>query len=503
MQQPTCTNIRIRSTRDAHIIFHAVSIGLLPMISRRLDNDERAALRSGNVYAWEERGSHTEVTGLGIERFTEGRRWGPSRVRDEFLFYYEKSPPGHLRDKENPLIEERVRKQWDPLVKQTYSVFVNAPSGRRKWHLTAYFTQATVDRLQTVDDIPHLAGLEVPPSKYISTRLGKPRRNEDTSNNTSIHPSQHDVFRPNNLSAARTYAPFPLPYQVTSPTHHQTVNHPYVTDTNRQYPGHLHLDYPQQPHGRPNAQRDYYGPASAHGSHYLDNSLTLPPIGTVSNSGANPALRHTTEYTSPQQGYYQQQRQFIEGHPSHQQSYAPYSPPSDHQRGTLQLPTPVSSSSHSPLYSPHEYPESSSVYSGPASGLPFHPTSSASTNYPQNYCPTPDERGRLPPPITIPTRHSQLPSPLSRSPGEHSYSYSPRRTSHPPPISDARDDHSATFDSASPPQSPVSAVSSVSTPGGKQLNLAPLRTLVRAHPYKRDKFDDRALMAFSGRKVSE
>ena len=85
MQQPTCTNIRIRSTRDAHIIFHAVSIGLLPMISRRLDNDERAALRSGNVYAWEERGSHTEVTGLGIERFTEGRRWGPCRVRDVSL----------------------------------------------------------------------------------------------------------------------------------------------------------------------------------------------------------------------------------------------------------------------------------------------------------------------------------------------------------------------------------------------------------------------------------
>ena len=36
------------------------------MITRRLDSDERAALRSGNVYAWEERGQHTEVTGLGI-----------------------------------------------------------------------------------------------------------------------------------------------------------------------------------------------------------------------------------------------------------------------------------------------------------------------------------------------------------------------------------------------------------------------------------------------------
>ena len=52
------------------------------MVTRRLDAEERLALRSGCVYAWEERGPHSEITGLGIERFTEGRRWSPSRVRD-------------------------------------------------------------------------------------------------------------------------------------------------------------------------------------------------------------------------------------------------------------------------------------------------------------------------------------------------------------------------------------------------------------------------------------
>jgi len=82
MQQPTCTNTRIRSTQDAHKIFFAVQHGILPLVTRRLDADERLALRSGCVYAWEERGSHAEITGLGIERFTEGRRWSPSRVRD-------------------------------------------------------------------------------------------------------------------------------------------------------------------------------------------------------------------------------------------------------------------------------------------------------------------------------------------------------------------------------------------------------------------------------------
>src|SRR5260221_13846635 len=82
MQQPTCSNMRIRSTADSQKIFMGVRQGVLHMVSRRLDADERLALRSGCVYAWEERGPHTETTGLGIERFTEGRRWSPSRVRD-------------------------------------------------------------------------------------------------------------------------------------------------------------------------------------------------------------------------------------------------------------------------------------------------------------------------------------------------------------------------------------------------------------------------------------
>jgi Gti1/Pac2 family transcription factor len=56
MQNPTCTDIRIRSTHDAHKIFYAIQRGELLMVNRRLDVDERLALRSGCVYAWEERG---------------------------------------------------------------------------------------------------------------------------------------------------------------------------------------------------------------------------------------------------------------------------------------------------------------------------------------------------------------------------------------------------------------------------------------------------------------
>ena len=60
---------------------NAVYLGLLPMITRRLDAKEREALSSGYCYSWEDRGPHA-ITGIGIGRFTEGCHWSASRVRD-------------------------------------------------------------------------------------------------------------------------------------------------------------------------------------------------------------------------------------------------------------------------------------------------------------------------------------------------------------------------------------------------------------------------------------
>lgn len=79
MQQPTCTNLRIRSITDALRIFTAVKQGILYMISSRLSAEDRQALRSGCIYVWEERSS-AEI-GSGIERFTDGRKWSPSCER--------------------------------------------------------------------------------------------------------------------------------------------------------------------------------------------------------------------------------------------------------------------------------------------------------------------------------------------------------------------------------------------------------------------------------------
>ena len=64
MQHPTCTDLRVKSISDAQVIFYAVSKGVLPIVSRRLDSEERRCIRSGSVYVWEERGPDAEATGV-------------------------------------------------------------------------------------------------------------------------------------------------------------------------------------------------------------------------------------------------------------------------------------------------------------------------------------------------------------------------------------------------------------------------------------------------------
>ncbi|KIY70645.1 hypothetical protein CYLTODRAFT_419598 [Cylindrobasidium torrendii FP15055 ss-10] len=190
MQRPTCTNLRVRTIADAHAIFHAVSLNLLPIVSRRLDTEERRAIASGYVFVWEERGPNAESSCLGIERWTDSIRWGPSRVKDEFLYYQEKCTESADADcmtsdsdttGHSPEASAARHVFRDHLIKQTYSVFVETPRGRRKWHLIAYFTQDSLSYLRTIDEMPGIASVYVPPGKYKSARSAKGRPRDSIS----------------------------------------------------------------------------------------------------------------------------------------------------------------------------------------------------------------------------------------------------------------------------------------------------------------------------------
>lgn len=73
------------------MVFEAVRLKILPLITRRLTAIEREQLTSGNVFVWEEaehkqgkehltrssclRGDLRDLLTGGLERWTDGRRW--------------------------------------------------------------------------------------------------------------------------------------------------------------------------------------------------------------------------------------------------------------------------------------------------------------------------------------------------------------------------------------------------------------------------------------------
>ncbi|THU98894.1 hypothetical protein K435DRAFT_720266 [Dendrothele bispora CBS 962.96] len=194
MQRPTLEHVRIRSTRDALQVFYGVARNKLPLITRRLDVEERRAIVPGNVYVWEERGANTETIGIGMERWTDGMGWGPSRVRDEFLFYHQKESDNEdegsaatpwaqlLRRRDVSRYSRMAAQNSEPerLVKQTYSVHVSLPADRhrgivRKWHLTAYFSQEQLNKLATIDSIRGIGDVSVPDGWFRSARANKNR----------------------------------------------------------------------------------------------------------------------------------------------------------------------------------------------------------------------------------------------------------------------------------------------------------------------------------------
>lgn len=73
----------IESTLDALLIFTATRSGILPKITRRLQEfEKRAQVQSGAVFVFDEQAT-------GIKRWTDGLSWSPSRTLGNFLVYRE------------------------------------------------------------------------------------------------------------------------------------------------------------------------------------------------------------------------------------------------------------------------------------------------------------------------------------------------------------------------------------------------------------------------------
>ncbi|KAL5631310.1 hypothetical protein ACGC1H_006983 [Rhizoctonia solani] len=172
-----------------------IAILIRPLLQQRLNVDERESLTTGDVYVWEERDLLSDA-GESIERWTDGIKWGSSRVRNEFLFYYERD---HNLKEPQAIQEGR-------LIKQTFSVYFHPPGDPRnrprKWHMVAYYSQATVNGLLKVEDFPQLAALRVPEGVFQPARAKRGHaRSAEPASPTPIALARHRV------------SPVPIPSQ--------------------------------------------------------------------------------------------------------------------------------------------------------------------------------------------------------------------------------------------------------------------------------------------------
>ncbi|KAJ7626584.1 Gti1/Pac2 family-domain-containing protein [Mycena polygramma] len=233
----THPSLHIRDVADAHKILEAVRLNILPLIRRRLVAHERAQLRSGNVFVWEEQDSEHDE---GLVRWTEGRRWSQSRMRGDYLFYEEKIETTHEEKQAKaarraskaselpialpapPKRKDRPAKV-DGLTKQTYSVTVRMPgvSAIRKWHIVAYFSASDYMHLPVVDNYDYLRSIRVPDGIFTSNRTA-------CSNNERFS-SNSDEFD----SARGSLSPVSPSFERMSPglgprVHEQTAEYPLV-----------------------------------------------------------------------------------------------------------------------------------------------------------------------------------------------------------------------------------------------------------------------------------
>lgn len=348
-----------------------------------------------------------------------------------------------------------------PLVDHKYST-----------EIAAYFTQATVDQLGTIDDIQGIAELVVPEGTFQSTRVSKSRKGDDSR-------VRSDVLKSTSSSVTRTYAPFPSPYPVQStpypalpstftqeccsPGAQSSHNSPYCSPS----------EVPQfsvPPPMPPMASSNPSLPPIRSGVENIDYKMRRPSLPTMLNCSPDLADRRASaDYSVPLDSscisnrvphHRDQQGSLPSSAAHHGNSFS-----SAHDRGaefTSRNALPCSYDGNSSRSSPAPY------HGSPAgSHQPLHRSQDDVTNVNSPYAYSP---------------HTAYPT------------HGTSQISLPPPAQLFRPE-------------PPSQLIEVTTPspevpvgiGPCRVDLAPLHSLQRSHPYRRDPVDDKTLRLLGNR----
>lgn len=128
----------LHTYEEAYLVVHAVRLGIISPLSKRLSARERTVIKSGSIFVF--------IRDLnGITRWTDGRMWSSSKISGPFLLYKEHTREVRhrhvgrerhaLKQPKNVPLEQQMEQNKFVLHKKTISI----KHERNVYHIIAYF----------------------------------------------------------------------------------------------------------------------------------------------------------------------------------------------------------------------------------------------------------------------------------------------------------------------------------------------------------------------------
>nr|GAT58323.1 predicted protein [Mycena chlorophos] len=171
----------VETTMNALRLIHAARQGIIPRITRRLnDAERRSMIKSGAVFVF-------SVEESGIKRWTDGLLWSPSRIVGNFLVYREINERTNSRGSQKRLYpsDESSRAlsagehgtfKTNGLIKKTITVTIEGSD----LHLISYYTAADQHsgKLKRPTCRPDIMALTMDPRLFRATNFRVPPKTE-------------------------------------------------------------------------------------------------------------------------------------------------------------------------------------------------------------------------------------------------------------------------------------------------------------------------------------
>ncbi|KAJ7284393.1 Gti1/Pac2 family-domain-containing protein [Mycena rebaudengoi] len=272
----------VETTMNALRLIHAARQGVIPRITRRLnDAERRTMIKSGAVFVF-------SVEESGIKRWTDGLLWSPSRIVGNFLVYREinertNSRGSHKKlyptDEQSRVMPTSEHGTFKPngLIKKTITVTIEGSD----LHLISYYTSSDQHsgKLKRPTSRPDIMNLPMDPRLFRATNFRVPPKVEKAPDGTSrLVESEETIDAVECKIEDETYSVSVSPTSWGSDSSNQgsPIENPFAGTTLYPVSSHSSSGYPRVSHSErwsvpvPTLRSDAWSPHShsSHSSHH-------------------------------------------------------------------------------------------------------------------------------------------------------------------------------------------------------------------------------------------